>query len=458
MGLPIANPAEQPDDEEIQEKLSRLPAALFEKVVFHFDRGNNIVPPREVSQVIRAIELVQLARARVDGIAELWRYLRSKTDISHQLKIDDLIGILMLPEEGENIARYAFAQVKNSISSDIFSNPDEGIISTLVWNLANLEANPNKCSPVLAFAVLCHDHAVGLKLEETGRQLRVWIDEACIDTEFGLESIRATFPRQDLSKLHRLSIEIAWNEPIRKTEKNNLQIEAYIRWGRIRQRIDQSSMNSDTYKEVTRLLESVKEKEYAGVIFVDHVELILDPMEMHHLWEYKDGLFTNTDTPEWQPFPIVVRSRQKNNPGNLRAFPRSVVMSDHIACNRDNREQFLARIQDHGVFVATKYESENGKPCRTVRDAISWASIGIWSRELFDDDNQLRDVITNQHIDDIPRRIHNRRNISDAGSIWRNVVVLFDPNLPQFKFSYELHNPTSQHKTNAALKNGFRNQ
>lgn len=458
MGLPISNLVEQPDDEEIQEKLSRLPAALFEKVVFHFDRGNNVVPPREVSQVIRAIELVQLARSRVDGITELWQYLQSKINASHQIKIDDLIGILMPPEEGESIVRYAFAQVKNSISSDIFSNPDEGIISTLVWNLANLEANPNKCSPVLTFAVLCHDHAVGLKIDETGRQLRSWIDEACVDTEFTLESIRAAFPRQDHSKIHRLSIEIAWSEPIKTAEKNSIQIEAFIRWGRLRQRIDQTNMNSDTIKEVTRLLESIKEKEYAGAILVDHAELVLDPMDMHHLWEYKDGLFTDIDSPEWQPFPIVVRSKQKNKPGSLRSFPKSGVKSEHIACNRDNREQFLARIQDHGVFVATKFESEDGKPCRTVRDAISWASIGIWSRKTFEDDEQLRDVITNQQIEDIPRRIHDRRKISDAGSVWRNIVVFFDPNLPQFRFSYELHDSTMQHKTNAALKHGFRNQ
>lgn len=459
---PVFDPAKQLDEQETQEILSKLPGALFEKVVFRFDQ-DNIVPGREAPQTTRAIELVKLVRFRTNGIAELWEFLQSNTNTSHPLKINNLVGILMPPKEkdsevAEEIARYAFAQVKKSISSDIFSNPDEGIMSTLVWNLENLSPNPDKHPEILEFAVLCHDHATGLGKEEMRKQLSDWIVEACANTLFTLESIRALLPRQDYSRRHRLSIEIAWDEPIITAGKKNFQLEAYIRWGRLRQRIDQFNMSSDAYKEVTRLLESLKDRENLDVILVDHVELVLDPIEMHHLWEYKDRSATDIDTPEWQPYPVVVRSNQKNNKKNLRACPKHVVLPEHIACNKDDREQFLTQIQDQGVFVTTKYESEDEKPCRTIRDAISWASIGIWTRKTFDDDNQLRDVLVNYQVEDIPSRIHSRRAISDAGSIWRNIVVLFDPNLPPFKFSYELHGSNSQHKTNTALKNGFQNQ
>lgn len=445
--------------EEILEKLTHLPAPLFEQFVIHFDY-DNIIPSLGSAQSTRAIELVRLARSRENGITKLQEYLESKTNASHQIKINDLIGILMPPEEekseiSENIARYVSALIKNSTSYDLFKKPDDKTIFALVWNLENLSVNPENCPEILRFAVMCHDYAAGLGQHELRNHLRGWLNEACIGTTYSLESIRALSGRQDYSHLHRLSVEIAWDKPISTAEKNNLQYEAYIRWGGIRQRIDQVSLSTDAHKEVASLLESMKEKEEQGAILVDHVELVIDPIEMHQLWEYKSRSITEVDLSDLQPFPIVVRSNQTKSPKNLRACPRHMVLSEHIACNKDGREQFLARIQDHGVFVATKYESDNEKPCTTVRDAISWASIGIWTRKTFDDDAQLRDVLTNLQVEDIPLKIHKRRAMSGAESIWRSVVVLFDPNLPPFKFSYQNQDSNSQHLTNKALKTGF---
>lgn len=89
--------------------------------------------------------------------------------------MDELIGILINPEEGklgEKIARYAFAQVHNTINRDLLRRIDDLIVSALAWNLADIPVQEGKYPILLAFAVLCHDHATGLGKTRLKEQLR----------------------------------------------------------------------------------------------------------------------------------------------------------------------------------------------------------------------------------------------------------------------------------------------
>ena len=108
-------------------------------------------------------------------------------------------------------------------------------------------------------------------------------------------------------------------------------------------------------------------------------------------------------------------------------------------------------VQDHGVFVTTTYSEDNEEVRKRVKHAISMASIGLWSRSNYKEDSQLRETLVNCHVDDVPTKIHDRRQYSSADSIWRDVVVLFDPNLPPFKFAEEVYDFSHQVNTNAAL-------
>lgn len=56
--------------EHLLEIITKLPAALFEKLVFKFDKGNSI-PGRESAQSIRALELLRLAQSQKNGINAL---------------------------------------------------------------------------------------------------------------------------------------------------------------------------------------------------------------------------------------------------------------------------------------------------------------------------------------------------------------------------------------------------
>ncbi len=102
--------------------------------------------------------------------------------------------------------------------------------------------------------------------------------------------------------------------------------------------------------------------------------------------------------------------------------------------------------------MASTYESDSEHPCTKVKAALSWASIGIWTRTVYQVNDRLREVLANCAVEDVPRRIHNRRAISEPGSIWRNIVTLFDPKLPQFKFSYEAYDSSYQYVTNTVLE------
>lgn len=58
-------------DDVLLDKVNRLPSALFERLVFKFDK-NNSVPGRESAQSIRSIELLRLVGNQENGINSLW--------------------------------------------------------------------------------------------------------------------------------------------------------------------------------------------------------------------------------------------------------------------------------------------------------------------------------------------------------------------------------------------------
>lgn len=457
MSLTVEQPFELPGEEVILKKLAQLPAALFEMLVCLSDKYNS-VPGREASQLIRATEFFRLMESQESGIPNLWRKLCEITGDDFQptknipgmiksVKIEELIGILIDPEGGnlgEEITRYAFAQVHNVINSDLLRRVDELIVSALIWNLADIPVLEGKYPLLLAFAVLCHDHAVGLEKARLKDKLKTWIDAICQDTLFNMESIRANYPKQEYRSVYRLAIEIAWPVPINKSTKNILPPESYIRWGRLRQRIGNDVLDPDRHQAITNLLNSFTSDKTLGLIQVDHVEIILDPSDMQTLWEYKLGASVDDDDPEFQPYPIVVRSTVHSIAHGRRPCPHDLISDRHIACNHHG-ERFLEIVQDHGVFVTTTYVPNK------VKKAIPLASIGIWSRTACNEDDRLREILTDCPVDDVPTRIHGRRSISSPGSVWRNVVALFDPNLPPFKFSYEEYDSSHQINTNAAL-------
>lgn len=457
MSIPATQPIDLPDKEVILEKLAQLPAALFEMIVCPLDKFHSI-PGREASQLIRATELIGLVETRTEGISNLWIKLceitrddsQDATNLSGKItpvKVDELIGILINPEEGklgEKIARYAFAQVHNTINSDLLRRIDELIVSALAWNLADIPVQEGKYPILLAFAVLCHDHATGLGKTRLKERLKVWTDNVCRGTSFSIESVRANFPMQDYGRLYRLAVEIAWPVPINKFSKNIMHPEAYVRWGRLRQRIGYDDLAPDRHQAVTNLLNSIVSNEALGIIQVDHVEILLDHPDMQILWEYRPGASIDDEDPKLQPYPLVVRSTTHSVTRPSRPCPRDLISNHPIACNHHG-ERFLEFIQDHGVFVTTTYAPN------VIKKAIPLASIGIWSRKAYSEDDRLLEVLTDCEVDDLPSRVHGRRTISDPGSIWRDVVALFDPNLPPFKFSYEVYDSSHQVNTNAAL-------
>lgn len=457
MSIPATQPIDLPEKEVILEKLAQLPAALFEMLVLPFDKFH-VIPGREAPQLIRATEFIRLVEARENGISSLWTNLCKFTGEDSQditnlsgkvtpVKVEELIGILINPEEGklgEKIARYAFAQVHNTINSDLLRRSDELIVSALVWNLADFPNQEGKYPILLAFAVLCHDHAAGLGKTGLKDRLKLWIDDVCLGTPFSVESIRSNFPMQDYGRLYRLAVEIAWPVPINKSSKNILQPEAYVRWGRLRQRIGHDDLSPDRHQAVTTLLNSIVSNEALGIIQVDHVEVLLDHDDMQILWEYRPGASIDDEDPKLQPYPLVVRSTTYSVKPSSRPCPRDLISNHHIACNHHG-ESFLEFIQDHGVFVTTTYAPN------VIKKAIPLASIGIWSRKAYGEDDRLLEALTDCQVDDLPSRVHGRRTISEPGSIWRDVVALFDPNLPPFKFSYEIYDSSHQVNTNAAL-------
>lgn len=56
--------------EQLLEIITKLPAALFERLVFKFDKSN-VVPGRESSQAIRTMELLRLVQSQKGGIITL---------------------------------------------------------------------------------------------------------------------------------------------------------------------------------------------------------------------------------------------------------------------------------------------------------------------------------------------------------------------------------------------------
>jgi len=462
---PMRSHQEIPGEEQLLEVLKELLAPDFEEVVYLFDKDNT-VPGREAPRGIRAVDLLRVVRIRKDGLEKLWNKIQKYDDSDDRASVDQediiypplkrkLIGILIGPKPGTSnigidVARYAYTIVKGSIFSDMLTDRDDRIVETLVSNLISSKDTHGGYPELLAFAVICHDYAMGLGEKELRNDLRSWIDTVCRHSQFSLEAIRADYGKLDYSKIHRIAIEIAWRKPL--VESEFPQPEAYIRWGIHRERVDRVAPNIDRHKIIADILESIRNDESARYINIDHVEMLLPTSEMNDLWEYKLRDSFGYEYPEWQPFPLVVRLLVEPSQKIKRTCPKKHILYSHIACGRHHEKIFLDFVQDKGVFVASNFEPENNQPCQKIRAAITWASIGLWTRMVYEQDDLLRDTLAHCPIEDVPWRIHGRRINSELDSVWRHTVLLYDPDLPHFYFSDDKTNSSHQQMVTAALR------
>jgi hypothetical protein len=458
------SPVDLPDEVTLLNLLSHLPPPSFERIVYIFDKHRD-VPGRETAQATRATDLLRVVEYQHGGVEKLWDLIREYDIRRGQAKADNnindpgmvyqLIGILIDPDVGEvgvEIARYAYAIIKESIFSDMYSQPDEDIVHSLVWNLKNLDEAPNQSPDLLAFAVVCHDYAAGLGITELKGKLKAWIDAICLSTYFNLEAIRGKYRKWDYRRVHRPAIEIVWPLSIIKQKSAHTQPEAYIRWGGMRERVEPLLQNLDSHKMLSEILEFISKDQRARYLYIDHVELLLEASEMNSPWEYLSDNSTDAEDPQWQPYPVVVRLYSEIFPDKDRNYPKDRIKYLDIVCSEQHSDRFLELVQNTGIFVASCFEHENNQPCQKIKRALLWTSIGIWTRTICKDDDTLRNDLVGCPVEDVPSRVHRRRLISPPGSVWRHATVLFDPHLPAFDPAHAKCNSKYQQLANAALR------
>jgi hypothetical protein len=93
------------------------------------------------------------------------------------------------------------------------------------------------------------------------------------------------------------------------------------------------------------------------------------------------------------------------------------------------------RTQELGFFVTGRIAAiAVSFPCNVFNALLNSATVGIWTRgpsESDADDASLRDYSHVADLRDLPRLIHDRRTGAiNAQSVWRRVVLYFNPNIP----------------------------
>lgn len=433
------------DDENmiLLRKLEKLPSAFFNKLVFIFD-SHAAVPGKEAAQSERAIELIKIVRSE-NRFNDLANEIGKTIEDIKGSRTDELKGILMNPvfeDVCDAIVSYAFIQVRKSVSSDVYSNLDESLVSAVVANLHMLKPAQGDCNDLMLFAVLCHDHAKGIGMEEVAKQLFDWVECSCIGTKFNIDSIRSRLGKQKVGRIHRLAIEIAWQSE-RCNGNQHPSPEAFYRCGVFREQINLTDPNIDRCKTVADVLGSqqVKKNYYYPI---DHVEILLQPEDMHELWEYNNPASADENNPQLHPIPVCLRLDSRINISKDRHCPGDIIKIDDIATVTD--ADFMELVQDKGVFVGS-----NNQPLGKLKKAVHHASIALWSRKAPDCNDKLKDVLKNVRIEDVPLRLHKRRESSEVNDIWRHVALLFDPNLPVFQFCNEPYDVDHQHNVNNSI-------
>ena len=304
--------------------------------------------------------------------------------------------------------------------------------------LAPLTSLPQSSSESLNPLTLPLTHFAALFCKIAGKkghhdlsdQLRSWLDELLDGTGFSSLSVAGSTAALPKECLWAPAIEIGWN-PYTLSRFP----EVFIRWAGMRQRVEVPPSNASRRVQATKACELIeRDPRYCG-IDVDHIELTVTMDSISIPWELKNETTIDFEQPERFDWPVTVRLCPTCGIGQRVEHDGRVLDQDSIVTSQQEDE--LVAIAMTQGFILTTQHVQAGRPSKAFCVAATKASAAIWSRRELSpkDDQTIKTILHGRTFYELPAVIHEARRDCSKESIWRQTVLLYDPNLPPFEFT-----------------------
>jgi len=389
----------------------------------------------EVAGLLQNIDIILDVRDRdVDSIVDLIlkrhelclgkRSIKQegKGEISAQA-IKALIGLIrqhdldrLLP-----LARIAHAHLRNSLIPDMQpSNAGSHPIANIVHSLINDPiSTAGNTHPAIRFCVLFCE--LCSTIPELQQSFREWFRTQCVPVGYDYHAVLGELPDFPEESRRFMWLDVHWNDATPGESASTAT--AYLRCGNLQYRIADDRSRLGKEMQFAKVVRSYNERQQQDCP-VNHVAAVIQRSNMLEAWD------VDPHSNELLPLPVTVREESNNG---VRICPSR--LDANTNANWDTEDNLSLRTQTLGFFITGRIAATAlGFPCVVFNALLNCATVGIWTRgpcESDADDQSLRNHSYVSDLCELPRLIHNRRTGAiSVQSIWRRVVLYFNPNIP----------------------------
>jgi hypothetical protein len=283
--------------------------------------------------------------------------------------------------------------------------------------------------PLTQFVILLSEIAKKKGEADLSVHLHEWLNNLLAGTDFDWLAVAGRTVTLPKECVWAPAVEIAWNP----TTLSRFP-EVYIRWAGLRQRIEVPQSTNSRRVQATNACDLIENDPRYSRIDVDHVEVSVNEESIAIPWELKNESSVDAQTPERFKWPVTVRLCKSCGPVAKADHDGRVLDQATIRSSLNEDELVEISITD-GFFIAL--EHVEGDPSTAFFVAAKTVSAAIWSRSRIDPQHHqlITKILHGKTLYDLPSVIHRPRSICSRSSIWRQAVLFWDPNLPEFEFS-----------------------
>jgi hypothetical protein len=262
-----------------------------------------------------------------------------------------------------------------------------------------------------------------------------WLGELLDGTGMNTVTIEGAAPDLPRQCEWAPAVEIAWNPDVFCRSP-----EVYIRWAGLRQRVEVRSSASSKREQASAACTHIEHHPQYSRIDIDHVEVSVNMETISIPWELKNGSSIDDDQPQLPKWPVTVRLCKSFGTG-ARPDHDGTIIDEAVILTSTIEESIIAISATQAFTYAFEHVDAFG-PTNAFRVAAQRFSAVLWSRRKITSDfhSLALKTIHGSTIYDLPRVIHQARRVCSKESFWRQTVLFFDPNLPEFKFSISSDN------------------
>lgn len=286
-------------------------------------------------------------------------------------------------------------------------------------------------APLLKFVVQLLNIAKSKNDDVTVQVLDEWLRKIEQATGISYYAIDAECPDLPDESTWRPVLEIAWKD-------SNLDgFECYLRWADLRHRIDKQKFWQDKRQQVSSTVSELENHSTLGSVKLNRLEITVRFDDFTTPWELQESSTLDDVEIRLLNTPTTLRLCSSCKDGISRKLATQLA-NQHFR-SHDSIDSLTTFTLSSGFLCSTHHANCCGLPATDLHGVIGAATVAIWARTTFGDLRVLESAFEGKQHHELPQAIHNLRLAAKKrrDSVWRQIVLLYDPNLPDFEFSVD---------------------